>query len=111
MIPKHYYTGCRKGQILLARLRTNCSLLNFDLFVKNISDSPLCYCGSIENAQHCFFHCSFYQAQRNELINAISLYKSPSLKLFLCGDLSLSLEINKLIFENVYRFIIDTKRF
>ena len=110
-VPKHYYTGCRKGQILLARLRTNCSSLNFDLFVKNISDSPLCHCGSIENAQHCFFHCSFYQAQRNELINAISSYKHPSLKLFLHGDLSLSLEINKLIFKIVYRYIIETKRF
>ena len=110
-VPKHYYTGCRKGQILLARLRTNCSSLNFDLFVKNISDSPLCHCGSIENAQHFFFHCSFYQAQRNELINAISPYKQPSLKLFLYGDLSLSLEINKSIFEKVYRFIIETKRF
>ena len=53
-VPKHYYTGCRKGQILLARLRTNCSSLNFDLLVKNISDSPLCHCGSIENAQHFF---------------------------------------------------------
>ena len=33
-VPKHYYTGCRKGQILLTRLRTNCSSLSFDLFVK-----------------------------------------------------------------------------
>ena len=46
-VPKHYYAGCRKGQILLTRLRTNCSSLNFDLFVKNISDSPLCHCGTI----------------------------------------------------------------
>ena len=90
---------------------TNCSSLNFDLFVKNISDSLLCHCGSIKNAQHFIFHCSFYQAQRNELINVISPYKHPSLKLFLYGDLSLSLEINKLIFEKVYRFIIETKRF
>ena len=45
----HYYTGCRKGQILLTRLRMNCSLLNFDLFVKNITDSPICLCGTIEN--------------------------------------------------------------
>ena len=110
-VPKHFYTGCRKGQILLARLRTNCSSLNFDLFVKNISDSILCHCGSIENTQHFFFHCSFYQAQRNELINAISPYKQHSLKLCLYGDLSLSLEIYKLIFEKVYRFIIETKRF
>ena len=39
-VPKHYYTGCRKGQILLARLRTNCSSLNFDLFVKTYQILP-----------------------------------------------------------------------
>ena len=49
--PSIIIQGCRRGQILLTRLCTNCSLLNFDLFVKNISNSPLCLCGSIENAQ------------------------------------------------------------
>ena len=67
-VPKHFYSGCRKSQILLPRLRTNCSSLNFDFFVKNITDSPLCRCGSIENAQHFSFsllilpgsaHCPF----------------------------------------------------
>ena len=110
-VPKHYYTGCRKGQILLTRLRTNCSSLNFDLFVKNISDSPLCLCGSIENAQHFFFHCTMYQAQRNELINAISPYQYPSLNLFLYGDLSMPQDVNSMIFEKVYKYIICTKRF
>ena len=110
-VPKHYYTGCRKGQILLTRLRTNCSSLNFDLFVKNISDSPLCLCGSIENAQHFFFHCTMYQAQRNELINAISPYQYPSLNLFLYGDLSMPQDVNSMIFEKVYKYIISTKRF
>ena len=110
-VPKHYYTGCRKGQILLTRLRTNCSSLNFDLFVKNISDSPLCLCGSIENAQHFFFHCTKYLAQRNELINAISPYQYPSLNLFLYGDLSMPQDVNSIIFEKVYKYIVSTKRF
>lgn len=35
-IPKHYYTGTRKAQILHTRLRTNCSSLNLDFFLKNI---------------------------------------------------------------------------
>ena len=51
---KYYYTGSRKAQILHTRLRTNCSSLNMDLFLKNISDSPLCHCGTLENAQHFF---------------------------------------------------------
>ena len=41
-VPKYYYMGNRKAQILHTRLRTNCSSLNMDLFLKNISDSPLC---------------------------------------------------------------------
>ena len=110
-VPKHFYSGCRKSQILLTRLRTNCSSLNFDLFVKNIADSPLCRCGSIENAQHFFFHCSIYQAQRIVLLNAVSQYQYPTLNLFLYGDLSLSPDINSLIFEKVYKFIVETKRF
>ena len=56
-IPKHFYVGKRKAQILHTRLRTNCSSLNFDLFMRNISDSPLFQCGSVENTQHFFFHC------------------------------------------------------
>ena len=45
--PKYYYMGCRKAQILHTRLRTNCSSINMDLFFKNISESPLCRCGSL----------------------------------------------------------------
>ena len=44
-VPQHFYSGCRKSQILLTRLRTHCSALNFDLFVKNIVDSHLYRCG------------------------------------------------------------------
>ena len=54
-VPNHYYIGSRRAQILHTRIRTNCSSLNLDLFLKNVTDSPLCRCGSIENAQHFFF--------------------------------------------------------
>ena len=52
--PKYFYTGNRKAQILHTRLRTNCSSLNLDLFLKNIVDTPHCNCGtgSIEDQQH-----------------------------------------------------------
>ena len=110
-VPKYYYMGNRKAQILHTRLRTNCSSLNMDLFLKNFSDSPLCRCGSLENAQHFFFHCPYFQDQRNELLNAVLQFQTPSLSLLLFGDISLSLEINKTIFENVHRFIMKTKRF
>ena len=109
--PKHFYVGNRKAQILHTRLRTNCSSLNLDLFLKNISDSPLCQCGSIENAQHYFFHCRHYQVQRTELLNSVSQYQTPSLSLFLYGNDSFSLDTNTVIFEKVHKFILDSKRF
>ena len=77
--------------------------------MKHITDSPLCSCGCVENLQHFFFHCHKYQAQRNEFLNSISLYHIPSLYLLLQGELTLDLETNKIIFEKVQRFIIETK--
>ena len=59
-VPKYYYHGNRKSQILHTRLRTGCSSLNLDLFLKNITDTPLCKCGSIENAQHYFVIADFF---------------------------------------------------
>ena len=110
-VPKYYYVGNRRAQILHTRLRTNCSSLNIDFFNKNISDSPLCSCGSIEDAQNFFFHCRHYTVQRNALLNAVSTYIVPSLKCILYGDPSLSLKLNSNTFQHVQKFIIDTKRF
>ena len=38
-VPKFFYSGNRRGQLLHTRIRTNCSNLNNDLFLKNITDS------------------------------------------------------------------------
>ena len=108
---KDCYTGTRKAQILHTRLRTNYNSLNLDLFLKNISDSPLCSCGNNENTQHFFFLCKHYQAQRNALMNAISAYQTPLLNLLLYGDISLPQETNTNIFKHVQKFILETKRF
>ena len=110
-VPKYYYSGSRQGQILHVRLRTNCSALNLDLFMRNITDSPLCRCGSIEDSQHFFFHCPYYQAPRYDLLNAVSQYQTPTLSILLYGDTTLSNEINRSIFEIVQKFILQTKRF
>ena len=58
VIPKHYYSGIWKNLIWHTRIRTGCSSLKNDLFLKNIIDSPLCTCnsGEVENAYH-FFLC------------------------------------------------------
>ena len=81
-IPRYYYHGNRKPQILHSRLQTGCSALNFDLFTKTITVSPLCCCGTIGNSQHYFFHYRNYQAIRHGLLNSISLIQNPSLQIF-----------------------------
>ena len=103
--------GGGRGGGAKGRLRTNYSSLNLDLFIKSISDSPLCQCGSVENAQHYFFHCRKYQVQRTELMNIVSQYLTPSLSILLYGNNSLSYEINTIIFEKVHKFILDSRRF
>ena len=103
--PKHFYFVSRKAQILHTRLRTKCSSLNLYLFHKNITESPLCHCGSVEDSQHFFFHCITYHQQRIELLNTIAQYMNPSLHLLLYGDPSLSLEINIKIFEILHKYI------
>ena len=106
-----FYTGKRHAQILHTRLRTKCSALNYDLFLKNITDSPLCRCGDIENTYHFFFQCPQYRNSRTELFETVSQYKEISLDLLLFGDISLSYDTNKKIFEKVQKYIITTKRF
>ena len=59
-VPKYIYSGNRHVQVLHTRLRSQCSAPYHDLFKKNISDNPLCRCGSIENTHHFFFKCPFY---------------------------------------------------
>ena len=88
-IPKYFYTGNRKTQILHTRLRTKCSSLNSDLYSKNITESPFCRCGQVENSHHYLLCCPFDIAQRNELFNAVSEYQTISLDLLLYGDASL----------------------
>ena len=62
--PKYYLAGSRKGQILHARLRMQCSSLNADLYRKNIIPSPSCSCGGFESAYHFFYICPQLTAVR-----------------------------------------------
>ena len=112
-IPKYFYTGKQKIQILHTRLRTGYSSLNFDLFSKNILDSPLCACGrgEIENADYYFLRCPLYRDYRTELINTVLLYTTLTLNVLLSGDEMLSHTSNVAIFESVQRYRLATKRF
>jgi hypothetical protein len=44
--PEYYVEGSRKLSILHARLRLQCSSLNSDIFLINITNDPKCQCGA-----------------------------------------------------------------
>ena len=111
MPPKFYFIGKRLGQIYCARLRTNCSSLNLHLFSKNLTDSPLCACGSVEDTYHYFLLCYRFSNLRRDLLNSVSMICRPTTDVFLFGIDELSTEQNKNIFLAVQNFMLKTKRF
>ena len=60
-IPKFYYVGEQQTQRLHNRLRTKCSSLNYYIFLKKMTNSPFCRCGSIEDTEHYLLQCRLYQ--------------------------------------------------
>ena len=82
------------------------------LILKNITDSPQCVCGSIEDNHHYLFVCRQQFANlRRELFNSVSNICHPNLNVLLHGDPSLSFDKNKKIFQAVQDFIMKTKPF
>ena len=82
-----------------------------DLYQKGINESPLCLCVHVENADHFLMKCHNYQAQRVELIRAVSQHTSVTLQTLLFGSDSLPMNISVQIFEAVQTYIVNTKRF
>ena len=111
IVPKYYNSGKRRFQILHTRLRTNCSALNNDLFLKRICDSPYCRCGAIENAFHIFLNCPQYARQRADLIHIVSQHITVTLRVLLFGDRTLFTQTNTTILEAIHKYIRDSKRF
>ena len=111
VVSKDFFCGNRGHQILYTRLPTKFSGLNNDLFLKRISDSPLCRCGAIENAFHFFLNCQQYADQRAEFIRTVSQHTTVSLQIILFGGSILSFQIQTFIFEAVHKYIRDSKRF
>ena len=113
LIPRRFYSGHRKYQIIQTRMRLGCSDLKEDLFNVNLSDSPLCSCGrGIEDAEHFLIYCTRYQHIRDFLIanNHINIFEGGT-DTMLFGDDSLSEVDNIIIFSLVHKFIKLSKRF
>ena len=58
-----------------------------------------------------FLSCNFYRDHRIELFRIVTQYIIASLHVFLHGDESLPCETNQIIFEAIYKYIQDSKRF
>ena len=84
-VPKHFYYSRRKYQILHTRLRTGCSALNNDFYLKNITDSPLCTCGVVENTFHFSFVCEHFSIIRRELMNDFSFIPNKAWQSYCLG--------------------------
>lgn len=111
-IPSYYLFGDRKSNILHARLRTNSSTLNDDLFHANLIDFQICHCGhSIENAFHFFFICNKYIDQRIKWYRELNDFIPLDLQLILHVSHELSKADNEKIFLHTQKYIHDTNRF
>ena len=54
-IPKknpHFYKFSKKVNIIMSRLRMNCSELKYHLYINHVVETPNCLCGCIETPQH-----------------------------------------------------------
>ena len=107
--PKFYNAGTRKGQILQARLRMECSSLNSDLHRKNIVPSLFCRCGVFESRNNFFFNCPLYSLVGLRYLPA-NLDNLTSNKL-LFGCENQSDEFNESLFLKVQEFLIRSGRF
>ena len=110
--PKHYFVGCRKGQILHTRLRLECSSLNDHLFKHNLVDNCKCACGHPrETTTHFFFHCTLFNRHRLECFRQIPRVFKHDTSTFLFGDTHVAEDQNCELFTIIQKYIMQTKRF
>ena len=112
-VPKLYYYGPRKLNVILTQIRCTASFLNHDLHKVHILSSPVCSCGALqEDAKHFFFVCTKYSEIRNDLFLSISdLSQLINTSLLTSGSETLSYADNCFIFYSVFRFMKRSKRF
>ncbi len=107
-----FFYGCRKYQIIHARLRMNCSILKGHLCKMKIINDSKCTCGHTpEDSYHYFFTCSLYTQARTLLQNTVFNITALNLNTLLYGNDRLPIENNLEIFNAVFNYIEDSGRF
>ena len=100
-IPKHFYYGPRKLNIILTQLRNSYSFLNYDLSKINIVNDAACSCGAPrEDAEI-----------RLIMMNNLNWVQTSDLNILTCGSDDLTSEENINIIKHVFNFIKSSKRF
>ena len=112
-VPRHYFYGPRKLNVILTQLRCSASFLNKDLYRVNILSNPSCSCGSPqEDAYHYFFVCTRYSNLRDELFQNLNwVTRTVNTDLLTNGSKEFTHEENVNIFKHVFKFIKGSKRF
>ena len=73
-VPKHYFNGPQKLNIILSQLRSSASFLNYDLLRVEIISDPSCRnCAALENLKHFLLDCPIYLQARTTLIDNINM--------------------------------------
>ena len=111
-----FSVGERFVNIHHTRIRIGCSKLKAHLhFNLHVEDDPSCRCGfGIEDPYHFLFTCPLYAQIRVVMLDSISHITpdiAPGLPLLLRGDIHLTFDQNKAIFEYVQTFIRTSSRF
>ena len=110
--PIFFDHGPRHLNILLTKLRYNCSALNQDLYRVNLIESPSCACGHPrENTYHYLMECPLYTNLRDEMLNKLRHYYPVTLDILVSGNTALSAAENKNIFQIVQTYIRESNRF
>ena len=88
-------------------------MLNVDLCNNlHVIPSPQCHCGfENEDALHFFFNCPIYTQQRIQLFNSVTQIANFNLENILFGVPGGSFKQNKVIFDAVHKYIMDSGRF
>lgn len=108
-IPKYYYFGHRRVQILHTRLRLKCSTLKHHLSCRNIVKNLLCTCRKPETNEHYLLECPLITNARRLHLNTLLFHTDVNILLY--GDTNLSSANNETIFKAVHKFISASKRF
>ena len=110
-IPKFFFRGNRKSQIILAQLRMKCSPLKAHLSNMHIIEDKKCDCGNgDETMEHYFNECPRYDHIRH-LLQPFILLTNNNIDLLVNGTTNQNEDTNRRLFEAVSNYIEQSKRF